>query len=142
MTNGGNIVRALLALVGVAGAAYIFIVARRSASWPRVNATIVVSRVERPSKATSASIAFTYTVDGCAYTSRRIAIGPNVSTTGDHAERMVAAFPVGSSVPIAYDPRKPSYGVLLPGVLPRHFFVVMAAAVLVVLAVVDSMGST
>ncbi len=120
-------------LLFAAWAAHLFVVARRSASWPTADATIVVSRVEGRSNMTRARIEFAYVVDGRRHVGRRIAVGPAVETTGDGAERIVADHPVGSHVVIAFDPRDPSYGVLRRGVRARHVVFALAAALALVM---------
>lgn len=100
--------------------------ARRSRSWPKVEGTIVESRVVRRSNTSEPRVAYTYTVDGKSYVGRRIGVGWMLVAKGEggSAERFVAAHAQGSRVAVAVDPRDPSYGVLATGFQPSHLMII------------------
>lgn len=111
--------------------------ARRSAGWPRVQATVVESAVLRRGGATRRPlIVFQYAVGDRQFRSSRLRVGPPLSTSGSWAEREVARHPPGLRTQAAVDPADPSYGVLEPGVRAEHVLLAVggATAVLVVLA--------
>jgi len=95
--------------------------AKASAAWPTTTGRIVTSRVDdaRDSKGKrsySASVNFTYNVLNHEYLSDQIWAGGGYSSSSKPAhEQVVSRYPVGSEVPVYYDPQKPQQGILVPG---------------------------
>jgi hypothetical protein len=90
--------------------------ARRSESWPRVEATILSSRVEEDETSYRPIIRFTYSVSGKAYESDRIRLGWPLSAVKEWAESVVARYSAGSRTTAIVDPDKQSFCVLERGV--------------------------
>lgn len=63
---------------------------------------------------TKALVSYRYSVAGRDYSGDRIAFGGEASGPKGRAERTVAAYPVGSPVPVFYDPARPESAVLEP----------------------------
>ncbi|MDB5967558.1 MAG: hypothetical protein JWQ90_8 [Hydrocarboniphaga sp.] len=98
--------------------------AKRSQSWPKVEGTIVESRVVGKGNTHAPRVTYTYAVDGRSYVGRRVAVGWAFSATGDYAARFVAAHAKGSRVAVAVDPGNPSYSVLAAGIQFSHLMAV------------------
>lgn len=94
-----------------------------SENWPIVNGTIVSATVGGQEAERSDTEYFTlrpniyyeFEVDGIRYTSNRISFGLSAYGDEDRAQRMVALYPPGKSVPIRYNPKNPAVAVLEPG---------------------------
>jgi hypothetical protein len=94
--------------------------ARDSETWPQADGEIVSSRVEshfeKNKTKYSAKVDFTYVVDGQRYTSNWIwPSGTHTSDTRTSPSETVARYPAKKEVKVYYDPKKPEYGVLEPG---------------------------
>ena len=84
-------------------------------NWSSTLGTVLMSDIEwrRSSKGGSTAypvVAYTYTVNGQTYQSRKRAPGGEVGGTG--ARKVVAKYPAGAQVVVFYDPQKPSDAVL------------------------------
>jgi hypothetical protein len=97
--------------------------AKRSRSWPKVEGTILESRVVDKGNAHEPRVTYTYTADGKSYVGHRITVGWTLATTGKSAERLVAAHAKGSRVAVAFDPADPSYSVLATGFQASHLMI-------------------
>jgi hypothetical protein len=96
--------------------------AQISQSWPSTTGQITDSHVSRSqstdsdgdtSTSYSARVAYTYQVGGQTYSGQNIAFGFNPSYSNESkAQADAARYPVGSQVPVYYDPTKPSDAVL------------------------------
>ena len=90
--------------------------ARASAQWPAVFGQIVTSEVTTDTHEGETTyfdrIKYVYTVDGVEYQSSVVVIGGHEYS----AHNVVARYPLGAEVSVAYDPNKPSRAVLEPGV--------------------------
>jgi hypothetical protein len=96
--------------------------AQVSQSWPSTPGQITDSHVSRSqstdsdgdtSISYSARVAYTYQVGGQTYNGHNIAFGFNPSYSSESkAQADAARYPVGSQVPVYYDPNKPSDAVL------------------------------
>ena len=96
--------------------------AQVSQNWPSTPGQITDSHVSRSqstdsdgdtSTSYSARVAYTYQVGGQAYSGQNIAFGFNPSYSNESkAQAAAARYPVGSQVPVYYDPSKPSDAVL------------------------------
>ena len=90
--------------------------AKASLDWPVVPGRIVTSEVtshtDEGSTTYSADIEYVYSVEGIEYRS-------NTMVFGGHsygAQQAVSLYPLGKTVSVSYDPRKPKRAVLKPGV--------------------------
>ena len=127
MIDAVLIVSMVTGLGAAALALRLLLLARQSATWPRVAATVTESRVEkRGPNATIAVIGYAYTLGGRQYIGRRVAVGVQPATTGSGAQRLVAQFPAGAAAEIAVRPDQPGYAVLRPGVQLLHVVLVAA----------------
>ena len=96
--------------------------AARSASWPTVPGTVTRSEVTshrsthkgRTSTSYHAHIEFDYLVDGTSHHGSRRTYKVMASSKSA-ANEAVAAYPVGRSVTVSYDPQDPERAVLEPG---------------------------
>ena len=111
---------AALAIFGVVWAVSEAVHAHASEHWPRTPGSIVTSgvSVERDldGRTYAADILYRYVVDGHEYTCDRVRFGTFLSFAWRRsADTLTKRFPVGAPVTVAYDPAKPSRGVLEPG---------------------------
>ncbi|MHC4588421.1 MAG: DUF3592 domain-containing protein, partial [Planctomycetota bacterium] len=93
----------------------------RAESFPTVEGRITRSEIttHRDSEGGTtfgADIAFTYRVDGTAYTSDRYRYGEMSSSDSSVASGVVRAHPVGANVRVFYNPRDPADAILMPGI--------------------------
>ncbi|MDB5592070.1 DUF3592 domain-containing protein [Enterovirga sp.] len=91
--------------------------AKASARWPKVAGTITEARVEfrRRSKGGSRyipQIRYTYDVAGQRHTGARLGFGNFERTREATAQADLAAYPVGSTTQVAYDPADPTLATL------------------------------
>ena len=101
---------------------------RGSASrrWPKVNGTIVESRVEEQVNADGQFVFFPqvryrYTIQGNAYEATTITFPTRPLVSSRRADAVVAKYPVNSSVLVAYLPEKSTISVLEPGLTASAF---------------------
>lgn len=121
-------------LSGSAGLALIVSVrnlyrARKSVSWPMVNATIVDASVLPTSKGFRPRIVYKYRVAERSYESDRVVVGSMWGTSGDSSARLVRKYSKGSATAVAVDPAHPGYSVLLPGIRFHQVFTAILCAV-------------
>jgi hypothetical protein len=113
--------------------------ARASRGWPRVSGVLEHSEVlvaagmtRRPRGLSSAPyIAYEYRVNGSVYGGSRVRFGPMASLG---SRRWIGAHVPGSSVSVAYDPRKPVLSTLVSGVSA------MLMAMIALMLAVDALG--
>ena len=90
--------------------------ARGSVTWPLVTGKIITSQVQshqdEDGTTYSADIEYSYTVNEKHFKSDVIVIGGHEYSAGSAVDR----YPLGKSVKVAYNPRKPDEAVLQPGV--------------------------
>lgn len=128
-----------IAGLGAAGAGWsLFEIGAAYASrhWPRTLGTIVSSSVQRESddeggNSYSASIRYTYSVNGTAYTSKRVRFGGSFSWGWrSPAQALQRRYPLQSPVEVHYDPEDPSRSVLEAGnALPAWVVLLFCVAV-------------
>ncbi len=116
--------------------------ARRSVSWPTVEATILESRVlERKKRTFEPSVVYVYATGGQRLTGRRLWVGLTFATSGGWAQRIVASYPVGTLVRAAVDPGDPGYSVLVTGLRFQHVAAVLLSAVFTIMGLVAVVAS-
>ncbi|GAC1657959.1 MAG: hypothetical protein NVS4B3_24980 [Gemmatimonadaceae bacterium] len=107
-----------------------------SGRWPRVTARVVRSEVVTgnlrytrfPSLAAVMLFEWTFTIAGKVYFDSRLRFGPVRDSV---ARRIIAHYPVGATVEVAYDPRDPDRSVFEPGpTLPSAVIVGVGAIVI------------
>jgi len=96
--------------------------ARSSKSWPAVQGAVVSSRVVQVLDSTDKKgkrhysykglVKYSYSVEGQNYLSARISFGDYSTSSPDHAEKIVANYPVGKQVRVYYNPDSPVQAVL------------------------------
>ena len=93
---------------------------QQARSWPVAEGRITSSRVHdfvgsRGGRQYSPKIEYLYSPDGLRhYRGTRITFGDYASSTRNDAESILSRYPVGSRVPVFYDPRCPRVSVLEP----------------------------
>jgi Protein of unknown function (DUF3592) len=97
-----------------------------STSWPLTGGTVVSCRVARnpdaPDVTYTAHISYRYLVAGRQYKNTTVSFGAVVSSSSPAAaERIVARYPAGKAVQVAYDPADPGRAVLEPGLRLSSF---------------------
>jgi hypothetical protein len=94
--------------------------ARVSESWPTTSGEVLSAnvRIDDDDDGTSyfGDVTYSYAVDDFRYTSDSVSFGQYGSSNRDHAEGIVARYPVGSQVTVYYDPEDVETAVLEPGV--------------------------
>lgn len=127
---------AALAMFGVVWALSEAVSAHASEHWPRTLGSIVTSGVaveyDGYGRMYAADIRYRYVVDGHEYTCDRVRFGGFWSFTWRRpADTLTKRFPVGAPVAVAYDPSKPSRGVLEPGLGGQAYLNVLVFALFV-----------
>lgn len=113
----------------------------RTIRYPFAEGTITVSEPrDLPlHKMNDWKLEYTYTVDGRTYTGTRFSFAGDIKYFRDDLPRVLAEFPVGGRVPVAYDPDDPTVAALRPA-QPGHLFewvgILLAGTVVALLAVV------
>ena len=97
--------------------------AKRSAAWPRVEATVIRSRLVMAGKGSRPKIAYRYQVDGRTYESDRVVVGVMAGVSGGGPARLVQRYPAGATAAVAVDPVRPGYSVLVTGIQVHQVFV-------------------
>lgn len=125
-----------LAIFGVVWALFEAMNARASEHWPRTPGSIVTSRVSVEfdgwGRMYAADICYRYVVDGHEYTGDRVRFGGFLAFAWRRpADTLRRRFPVGTPVTVAYDPVKPSRGVLEPGLGGQAYLNVLVFALFV-----------
>lgn len=98
----------------------------RTAFWPTVSGVIEKSEARRTrSYRIQTDVICQYTVGGVTYTTNRLRVEPEYYRDIRFAIEDADRYPVGETVPVAYDPRKPHFGILEPGydLMSNWFFV-------------------
>jgi len=127
---------AALAMFGVLWAMSEAVSAHASEHWPRTLGSIVTSTVsvehDGYGRMYAADIRYQYVVDGHEYTCDRVRFGGFWSFARRRpADTLTKRFPVGAPVTVAYDPAKPSRGVLEPGLGGQAYLNVLLFALFV-----------
>lgn len=99
--------------------------AKASKTWPTLKGTVVVSEIHSTQSTDSdgreqtmyyPEISAQYEWDGKTYWTSGINVGPQeTSSSRNSVRKKTAAYPVGSTVDVYYDPESPDYAVLEPG---------------------------
>jgi hypothetical protein len=102
-----------------------------SRGWTQTSGTILrtfvlVETDPEGSKGFTPSIEFEYVVEGNRYKGSRLRYGQVGSSKRELAERTIAAYPLGTSVPVFFDPRNPKDSVLLCGTSWGNLFIAVA----------------
>jgi hypothetical protein len=92
-------------------------------SWTEVPAVIESARLQKVGKTSSApSLSYTYSVAGKTYTGKRLQFG-GLNMTRLEAEDVLAAYPVGSTTTVRYDPQRHDFAVLRLAADSRGFLI-------------------
>lgn len=127
---------AALAVFGVVWALSEAVYAHASEHWPRTPGSVVTSRVsidhDGVGRMYAADIRYQYVVDGHEYTCDRVRFGSFWSFVWRRtADTLSKRFQAGAPVTVAYDPAKPSRGVLEPGRAGEAYLKVLVFALFV-----------
>ena len=127
VVRGGGALFGLVGLFAVLWSWRAMRLARDSITWPRVEARITSSRVEKDVTTTHSpsgrldtavscfpTVEYEYEVQGLTYSSSRV-LFLNVSYPEDEAEATVARYPAGGTALASVHPRNPWLAVLEPG---------------------------
>lgn len=105
---------------------------RASSGWPVVRGKINYARVQsrRTNNRTdyTASIRYSYSINGTSYTGNEITASDKNFKTRSRADAALRPYPVGSEVDVYYNPSKPQQSVLETG-LPMNVFLLMGVGV-------------
>jgi len=118
MTGGGVVVGLMTMVLGVVitvGSVRQSRRSKQSGAWPTVVGVVVKSRVEDDEGTYQADVTYEYEVAGCGYYGTRIRFGYCGGPRRGSAQELAAAYPVGRTVAIHYDPGGPKESVLQPG---------------------------
>jgi hypothetical protein len=108
----------LVTLAAILWLSWQYSLAVESMRWPRARGKVLKAWVERSDNEYayySPRVEYAYEVDGVAYSSKTIWLTGDRSMLRGRAERMAARYPVGDSVEVRYDPKKPTRATLKPG---------------------------
>jgi len=94
--------------------------AMRSSGWPSVDGLVVASEVVRTGGGRGSTgyrprVVYQYEVHGKALEADRVSHGEAIAKTQQHASHIVGRYPVGSNVPVFYDPDSPESAALETG---------------------------
>ena len=100
--------------------------AEASQSWPSVDGLIVWSEIKENHDRVNvltydAAVEFAYKVDGKRYTSKHTR-----NSSSSEVREVVNRYPAGKPVKVFYDPQRPDFGVLEPGVNADNYVVFVA----------------
>jgi hypothetical protein len=120
--------------------------AQASQSWPTADGKIEMSRVnsslEKGKWKYSSSVGYTYELKGQTHTSNYVwASGGYSSSSKSPHQAVVDKYPVGKTVKVYYDPKKPEFAILEPGVTTTNY-IVIGAGIVFLLAGVVMTGAT
>jgi hypothetical protein len=109
-----------------------------SQRWRQVDGTIVRCGVELDpgpdSNGYMALVSYEYAVNGVAYTGSRVGFSEQFYVRRKNAEAVAARYPVGSRLPVYFDPAKPDDAVLERS-YPDSIFLCVGGIVMLLLAV-------
>ncbi len=105
--------------------------AQASGDWPTAPGVIESSEVEDEFDSNevryAASVEFSYELDGVRHVSKHITPSGVSSSKSRHpAQETVDRYPEGKAVTVYYDPQKPEFGVLEPGVNAANYALLVA----------------
>ena len=145
MTNAA-VLGWLLIGIGVAvliAAAWLLLLARRSASWPSTRGRVVTAKGDVSSRSSRSGgsdyrvvVAYAYEVAGQRYEGHRIAFGDNLwgnASSREEMDRRVSFYHPGREVTVYYDPASPDRCTLTAGVgnLPFNATLAIGAALVI-----------
>ena len=115
--------------------------AEASQSWPSIDGLIVSSQIkenhDRVNVVTyNAAVEFAYDVEGNRYTSKHASRG-----NSSEAREVVNRYPAGKPVKVFYDPQKPDFGVLEPGVNADNYLVLAGGLAMLLAGVVMAVAT-
>lgn len=114
--------------------------ADKQSGWPQVKGTIIDSRVELGS-GYFAHVEYEFVYDGQRVRSFELRSNQMGYPWSGPARRMIARYPVGTSVTVYVDEKKPYRSVLEPGGDPTYLWFVLAFAIAMLLIVIKLLMS-
>ena len=95
--------------------------AKKSSQWPSTPGTITYSHIRvvriRRSRGYLGDIQYRYRVGATDYVGSRMSFARNHVAAAEAWQNALAAYPVGKTVPVYYDPQNPASAVLEPGLV-------------------------
>ena len=99
---------------------YKYSIGKKSVSWPSVKGKISYARVHSSrsngKQKYMPTVKYSYSVNGKSYAGKRITASDDYKQTRSSAADILKNYPVGSVVPVYYDPTAPETSLLAPGV--------------------------
>jgi len=96
--------------------AWLWVLARRSRTWPSTKGTITQAAVQqtRPQRRgqARATVAYRYAVNRAIYTGHRVRFGGALNLNAADAQSTVAGLKTGATVKVYFDPRRPARSTL------------------------------
>jgi hypothetical protein len=117
----GRIIAILLGLALLVPCAALprYLRAKKSVHWPTVEGVMTVSRLEpghfKQMKGYYGVVQYRYSVAGANYSGARLSFNRVHLAVKDAWQRVLDTYPVGKTVNVYYDPERPSFAVLEPG---------------------------
>jgi len=107
-----------------------FLRARASTAWPSVPATVVEASIEedirrRDKRMFSVRVSYSYTVGAQSFTSRRLYINELSSGMREWAQLELGELTPNLVTPAFYDPAKPDFAILRPGLFVRDYVMLL-----------------
>jgi Protein of unknown function (DUF3592) len=129
-----------LLILGLCVSIHLVCSLRRQAAaqqWPATTGKILVSTMSQGDESWFPKICYGYTVHGEDYTTEQLHFYVTTGKTKAVIQRLLSNYPVGRSVPVYYNPRKPTEAVLDRRFRPiHHLFWLIAAIVLIASSVI------
>ncbi len=120
----------LFAIIGLLGIIWCLVIISRSIDserWPRIDCTILDSGVQQvvgEFQEYRAIIRYSYTVNGVAYEGNTVRLGRS-SIWKSAADTLAKRYPKGSVARLSIDPNNPQRSVLVPGVSPSIYLLLV-----------------
>ena len=112
---------------------YRYSVGKKSVSWPSVEGKISYARVESTrsdgKQKYRPAVKYNYVVNSKPYTGNRVTASDDLKNNRGSAMDVLKNYPVGSVVPVYYDPADPVTSLLEPGIVKNVYLVLLVSAV-------------
>lgn len=142
MTGGPADYHGIFLGVGIAGAGFfarfmwLFQRARASRAWPATEGRILSSQAQKMPRGGGAILVYyEYSVDGRAYTGKRLRFAPATGLSFDAVQAELLNYRPGSSIEIHYNPAAPNDAVVETGVVPYLGYCIAGSVGFCVLAI-------
>ena len=114
-----------------------------SDNWPQTQGTIITSDIETHKTHTKhgysytygPEIVYTYSVNGQSYTANKVSYSTGSSSDVSYAQKIVNTYPVGTQIPVFYNPENPTEAVLEPGSNTMTYFPIIFGIVFIAVGI-------